>query len=132
MAHHRSPFESAVEQQLRRDNEAWVAALIHGDTATLARLMDAGCMFTYALEGDDTAQFIADIESGELQVAALKRDHVEVRIFGSTGVLLAHDEADWHYKGSHIQGHYRTMQVYAKREGEWYIVAVQASPIASQ
>jgi ketosteroid isomerase-like protein len=119
-----------AEQQLRRMNDEWVEALVRSDTATLNRLMDEGCIFSYALDGDDRAQFIADIESGNLRVATLKRDHVEVSIYGSTGVLIAFDTADWRYKGQHIQSHYRTIHVYAERAGHWQIVAIQASPIS--
>jgi ketosteroid isomerase-like protein len=124
-----SPPTIQGEQQLRRINGEWVEALVRSDTATLNRLMDEGCIFSYALDGDDKAQFIADIEAGDLRVASLKRDHVEVSIYGSTGVLIAFDTADWMYKGQHIQSHYRTIHVYAERDGQWQIVAIQASPI---
>lgn len=125
-----SPPTIQGEQQLRRINEEWVEALVHSDTTTLNRLMDEGCVFSYALDGDDKAQFIADIEAGDLRVASLKRDHVEVSIYGATGVLIAFDTADWMYKGQHIQSHYRTIHVYAERDGQWQIVAIQASPIS--
>ena len=125
-----SPHALHGEQQLRRMNDEWVDAVVRGDTAILNRLMDEGCIFSYVLDGDDRAQFIADIESGDLRVASLKRDHVEVSIYGSTGVLIAFDTADWNYKGQHIQGHYRSIHVYAERDGEWQIVAIQASPIS--
>jgi Calcium/calmodulin dependent protein kinase II Association. len=118
------------EQQVRRINEEWVDALVRGDTATLNRVMDEGCIFSYALDGDDKLQFIADIESGDLKVDSLKRDNVEVCIYGSTGVLIAFDTAVWKYKGQHIHNHYRTIHVYAKRDGQWQIVAIQASPIS--
>lgn len=118
------------EQEIRHSNEAWVAALERGDTATLSALMDEGCIFSYSLEGDDKAQFIADVDAGDLQVHSLKRDNVEVRIYGETGVLLAFDTADWNYKGQHIQNHYRTIHVYTKRDGRWQIVTIQASPIS--
>ena len=118
------------EQELRRINDEWVAAVVRGDTATLNRLMDEGCIFSYVLDGDDKAQFLADIEAGALRVAFLKRDHVEVSIYGSTGVLIAFDTADWQYKGQHIQSHYRTIHVYAERDGQWQIVAIQTSPIS--
>jgi ketosteroid isomerase-like protein len=120
------------EQRLRRINEEWVDALVRGDTATLNRVMDEGCLFSYVLDGDDRQQFIADIESGELKVESLKRDHVEARIYGSTGVLVAFDTAVWTYKGQHIQDHYRSIHVYAERDGEWQIVAIQTSPISSK
>jgi hypothetical protein len=44
--------------------------------------------------------------------------------------VIAHDEADWNYKGSHIQAHYRSIHVYAERNGRWQIVAIQVSPIS--
>lgn len=118
------------EQEIRHINERWLEALESGDTATLNALMDEGCIFSYSLEGDDRAQFIADIDAGELRVHSLKRDNVEVRIYGATGVLLAFDTADWNYKGQHIQNHYRTIHVYNKRDGHWQIVTIQASPIS--
>ncbi|HKP11029.1 MAG TPA: hypothetical protein VJZ91_02925, partial [Blastocatellia bacterium] len=49
-----------AERQLRHINDEWVAALERGDTATLNRLMDEGCVFSYALDGDDRDQFIAE------------------------------------------------------------------------
>jgi ketosteroid isomerase-like protein len=124
-----SPPVVQTEQKLRQMNEQWVEALIHRDTATLDRLMHEACVFTDALPGDDKAQFIADVASGDLQVTALRRENVEVRVYGATGVMTALDTADWQYKGRHIQGHYRTIHVYAERDGNWQIVAIQASPI---
>jgi hypothetical protein len=118
-----------AEQEIRRINEQWVQALIDRDTATLDQLMAEGCLFTYALDGDDKAQFIADIESGDLQVNVLDRDQVEVRIYGSTGILTGFDMSEWKYKGRDIKGNYRTLHVYAEREGRWQIVAIQASPL---
>jgi ketosteroid isomerase-like protein len=118
------------EQEIRRINGAWVEALERGDIATLNILMDEACIFSYVLEGDDKAQFIADIEAGDLRVHSLKRDNVEVRIYGATGVLLAFDTADWNYKGQHIQNHYRSIHVYSKRDGQWQIVAIQTSPLS--
>ena len=120
-----------AEQIVRQINEEWVAALEGGDTATLNRLMAEDCIFSYVLDGDDKAQFISDIDSGDLRVKSLKRDNVEVRIYGPTGVLFAYDTADWRYKGQHIQGYYRSIHVYSERDGRWQIVAIQASPISA-
>ena len=119
-----------ADQILKKINAQWVDALIRGDTATLIRLMDERCIFTDALSGDDRAQFIGDITSGDLRINSLKRDNVEICVYGSTGVMTALDTADWHYKGRRIEGHYRTLHVYAEREGLWQIVAIQASPIS--
>lgn len=122
--------DSQVEHELRRMNSEWVAALVRRDTATLERIMARDCIFTYALEGDSTEQFIADIGSGDLVVESMTRDNVEVRVFGHTAVLTGTDTTRWLYKGHTIEGYYRTIHVYAERDGRWQVVAIQASPIA--
>jgi uncharacterized protein (TIGR02246 family) len=122
--------DSQVEHEVRRMNSEWVTALLHRDTATLARIMARDCTFTYPLEGDGTEQFIADVGSGDLTMESMTRDNVEVRVFGPTAVLTGVDTAKWLYKGHVIQGYYRTIQVYAERDGRWQMVAIQACPIA--
>ena len=122
--------DSQIEHDLRRMNSEWITALVQRDTAMLARIMAWDCTFTYPLEGDGTEQFIADVGSGDVTVEALTRDNVEVRVFGQTAVLTGLDTARWLYKGRVIAGYYRTIHVYAERDGSWQLVAIQACPIA--
>jgi len=119
-----------IEQALRRMSADWVAALLNRDTPTLRRIMAPDCTFTYPLEGDGTDQFVADVESGDLTVESLTRDNVEVRVFGQTAILTGVDTAKWVYRGHAISGYYRSIHVYAERDGQWQLVAIQACPIA--
>jgi ketosteroid isomerase-like protein len=119
----------AIEQELRQKNEDWVRALIERDAATLNRIMAADCIFTHPLEGDDRAQFVSDVEAGEVRVEYMHRDRVDVRIYGDTAVISCRDDAKWWYGGREISGIYRTLHVYAKRDGGWQLVAVQACPV---
>ena len=119
----------SVEQELRRKNEEWVRALVNRDGATLGRIMADDCIFTYPLEGDDKAQFISDVEMGDLVVEYMERDNVDVRIYDSTAVVSCRDTAKWVYSGREISGQYRSLHVYAKRGAGWQIVAIQACPI---
>jgi ketosteroid isomerase-like protein len=121
-----------ARKNLAEINDQWVHAVIRSDTAALSQLMAEDCIFSYVLDGDDGGQFISDIESGDLTVTSLDRETLEVRIYGSTGVVIAYDTADWHYKGRRIKGNYRTLHVYSDRGGRWQIVAIQASPIPSE
>jgi len=76
-----------TEQELRRMNDDWVKALVRADGATLDRIMADDFFFAYPMEGDDKAQFIGDVVSGDVKVEFLTRENVGVRIWGSTAVL---------------------------------------------
>lgn len=85
--------------------------------------------FTYPLEGDDKSQFIADITSGDLKIAHILREQLNVRIFGNTAVLSARDSATWLYHGRELAGQYKIMSVYSERHGVWQLCAIQACPM---
>jgi ketosteroid isomerase-like protein len=118
-----------VEQELRQMNDEWVKALVRGDGPTLDRIMAEDFFFAYPMEGDDKAQFISDVTSGNVRVEFLNRDNVSVRVWGSTAVLTAKDSAKWFYGGRDFSGHYKIIHVYSQRDGRWQLVSVQACPI---
>jgi ketosteroid isomerase-like protein len=127
MSVHPDHFE--IEQLLRHMNEEWVTAMAKGDAATLERVMADDFIFSYPLEGDDKAQFIADCVSGDLKVQHISREQVSVRVFGPTAILTARDTSHWIYHGREISGQYKIINVYSKRDGEWKLCALQACPI---
>jgi ketosteroid isomerase-like protein len=118
-----------VEQHLRQLNDEWVKAVVRGDGETLDRIMADDFILTYPLEGDDKAQFIADVTSGDLKIEHINRDHLSVRVFGSTAVLSARDSATWLYHGRELSGQYKVILIYSKREDRWQLCAVQACPM---
>ena len=126
-AHPDRNFE--IEQLLRHMNEEWVTAIANRDGAALDRLMADDFVFSYPLEGDDKAQFIADCVSGDLEVKQIQRDQISVRVFGPTAILMARDSTTWIYHGRELSGQYKLLNVYSKRDDEWKLCALQACPI---
>jgi ketosteroid isomerase-like protein len=118
-----------VGQHVRQLNDDWVKAMIRADAQTLDRIMADDFFFTYPLEGDDKAQFIADVTSGDLKIEHISREQVNVRVFGSTAVLTARDSATWLYHGRELSGQYKIVKVFAERAGRWQLCAVQACPM---
>ena len=118
-----------VEQQVRQLNDEWVKALVRGDGETLNRIMADDFILTYPLEGDDKADFIGGVTSGDLKIEHLSREQVSVRVFGQTAILMARDAATWLYHGREISGHYKVIMIYTLRDGHWQLCAAQACPI---
>ena len=119
-----------VAQEIRRLNDEWVRAFVARDVATLDRIVADDFAFTYPMEGDDKSQFISDVESGAVRVEDMGRENVEVRVFGETAVLDCRDTAKWQYKGRDFSGTYKTIHVYARRDGRWQLVAIQSCHVS--
>lgn len=119
-----------TEQELRQMNDDWVKALVRADRVTLDRIMADDFYFAYPMEGDDKAQFISDVVSGDVCVESLTRQNVSVRIWGDTAILIGKDSASWSYRGRDFSGHYKIIHVYSRRDHRWQLVSVQACPIA--
>lgn len=125
-----SPSKLETEQELRQMNDDWVKALVRADRVTLDRIMADDFCFAYPMEGDDKAQFIGDVVSGDVLVESLTRENVSVRIWGDTAVLTGKDSASWSYKGRDFSGHYKIVHIYSRRNDNWQLVSVQACPIS--
>lgn len=118
-----------IEQLVRQLNDEWVKAMVRRDAGTLDRIMADDFFFTYPLEGDDKAQFISDVTSGDLKIEHLVREQLNVRVFGKTAVLTARDTATWLYHGRELTGQYKILGVFAERNGVWQLCAIQACPM---
>ena len=113
-------------REVERLNDEWVRALEARDIAALDRIMADDFVFTHPMEGDDKGQFLADVESGDVRVGHMGRDNVTVFVFGDTAVLSCRDTARWQYRGRDFTGVYKTIHVYARRDGQWRLVAIQS------
>jgi uncharacterized protein (TIGR02246 family) len=118
-----------IEQHIRQLNDEWVKAIVRADTEALNRIMADDFYFTYPLEGDDKAQFLSDITSGDLKIKHIAREQLNVRVFGNTAVLTARDSATWLYHGRELAGQYKILSVFSERDGHWQLCAVQACPM---
>ncbi len=118
-----------VEQHVRQLDDEWIKALVRADTETLDRIMADDFLSAYPLEGDDKAQLIADVTSGDLKIEHISREQVNVRVFGNMAVLTGRDSATWLYHGREISGQYKIIKVYSERGGRWQLCTLQACPM---
>lgn len=127
---HASSHRLEIEQHLREMNDEWVKALVRRDIQTLDRIMAEDFQLAYPMEGDDKAQFISDVTSGNVRVDHLNRENVTVLVWGTAAALTAKDSVKWFYNGREFSGQYKVVHVYVERDGKWQMVLIQACPIS--
>lgn len=106
-------------------------ALIRCDIGTLMTLLDDDFVYVNAhgrlLVRDEYVKLY--LESGALCWTDQTLSEERVRIHGDTGVVnvRVHDRGRW--RDEVLDAHFRSMQVYVRREGTWKCVAIQTTAI---
>lgn len=118
-----------TEQLLRQMYDEWMKALVRADVDTLGGIMADDFFFAYPFEGDDKAQFMSDITSGDVRVEFIARENTTVRIWGDTAVVTGNEQVKWFYQGRDFSGHYKVLHVCAHRNDRWQVVSLQAFPL---
>lgn len=130
-----SKKHSAVggEGELLKANQEYDAALVGGDAAALGRIY--GDEFTYTSTGGEVlnkAQQIELIRSGALKIESGASEGVEVRLYGSTALVLGYFKAKGRFKGRPFDSTERYISVWVKRGERWQLVAEQGTSVPKQ
>ncbi len=101
-----------------------VEAMIKGDVQALEKILADDLIYTHTTARIDTkASFIEAISSGRSKYRSVERKDVEVRQFGDSAVVTGH--AKFHVGDNKFAA--RFIDVYAKRDGAWQMVAWQST-----
>jgi uncharacterized protein (TIGR02246 family) len=113
-----------VEQAIRSLENERSQASVRSDTATLDRIL-ADDFSTVGTSGAvrNKAQWLADNKSGVLKAESQSFADVNVRVYGDAAVVTGLMTQKGQDKGADISGQIRFTRVYAKRNGQWRLVA---------
>lgn len=121
-----------AEQEVTQLTDQYIAALKSKDAAALQRIWGDDLTFINPGGGVLTkAQRLADIQSGANRFDSLETSDRTVRVYGDVAVMTSLTTMKGQYGGQDASGQYRVTNVFAKRGGEWQIVSLQMTPIAT-
>ena len=101
-----------------------VEAMIKGDVQALEKILADDLIYTHTTARIDTkSSFIEAISSGRSNYRSVERKDVNVRQFGDSAVVTGH--AKVHVGDNKFE--IRFIDVYAKRDGAWQMVAWQST-----
>ena len=119
-----------VEQAVTKLENERVPALLRNDTAFIERVYADDYVVTGANGVVRTrAQVVADIKSGVQKIESITNDDVKVRVYGDTAVVTGRTTQKGEFKGQPSISPVLFTRVYARRGGQWQLVANHSSII---
>jgi len=116
------------EDEISRLEEQRAKAVLAGDVSTLSRMY--GDDWFYNLANGQTvgkAEYLKRYETGELKVHQSRTEDVRIRVYGDAAVVTGVQHVNATVNGKDIEAHLRYLHVFAKPNGQWVVVARQAT-----
>jgi hypothetical protein len=123
---------SSAEQELIALDKQWGEAGTKGDSAALEKLLADDFIGASATGVATKAQSIAQAKSDAANItnATYVADEYSVRFLDPNTAVMTHSAVGKGMnKGKEYTDHHRSMHVWVKRNGQWQVVASQATPI---
>ncbi len=110
--------------------DRWDKAIVRKDRRAIeANLADDFRQIDGAGNVETRQSFIDGIITPELEITPYTVEDFDVRIYGEVALLSGWTRMTGKYEGKTFHTHYRYIDVYVRRNGEWKIVSVQISKI---
>lgn len=120
--------QESTEAELNRLEDLRYEAMKNADADTMAKLF-ADDMVYQTLQGAtyDKPGYIALFKSGDVKINSFKRENSRVKFYGDTATVMANANLEAVVKGEPRQLSLFYLNVWAKRDGRWQLVARQST-----
>ena len=120
-----------VRHQIEKLENAWNAAVLHGNIAAMDGLLaDDYMAITPSGILQSKEQALSSLRSGALRFSSLEVSDRKIRIYGTTALVTSRAEVKATGPDGGMSGSYRYTRVYVKdSRGVWRIVSFEASKI---
>ena len=107
-----------------------IEAMTNGDAEALNEILADDLIYTHSTARVETkAEFISSVTSGRTKYRSMEQDDVQVRRYGDTAVVTGHANVHVDANGREIKFQIRFIDVYAKRDDVWRMVAWQSTKL---
>jgi ketosteroid isomerase-like protein len=126
--------DESVRNEILDLERQWDAAVLKGDLPFFERVMAEDFTHTnHSGEVRDRKQWLANHKPGQSPYEALNTEDLRIRCYGATALASGRIRPRGTTStGKEIQGEYRFMRVWVKREGTWQAAAFQSTRVADR
>jgi ketosteroid isomerase-like protein len=119
------------ESQVRKAEEELTSALLRGDVSALGRIYADD----YAHIGTDgvlshKSDRISEFETGLRKITYLRREDVQVSIYGTVALVRDVDTVQGSFRGKDTGGRARATRIWLKQQQGWRLVAAQVTALS--
>ena len=120
----------AAKAQLTKQATDWDLAIVRKDRAAIAANMAEDFR---QIDGnahlETKASFVDGVMAPALSIDPYVNEEFEIRLYGDVALLSGRTRMTGRYDGEAFTSHYRYIDIYVRRAGEWKIVSVQITRI---
>lgn len=122
--------QSQLVAKLTEQADRWDKAIVRKDRAAIeANMAEDFRQIDGAGNVETKKSFVDDLVSPDLVIDPYTVEDFDVRLYGDTALLAGRTHMTGRYQGKPFASHYRYIDIYVRRDGEWKIVSVQISKI---
>lgn len=126
------PEKVALVALLTKQADDWDKAIVRKDRAAIEANMSDDFR---QIDGDGDivgkAEFVRELLSDDLTIRPYTVEDLDVRIYGETALVSGRTRMAGAYKGKPFLSHYRFIDIYVRKDGQWRIVSVQITRLKS-
>jgi len=118
--------ETIVELTAQADR--WDKAIVRKDRQAIESNMTEDFRQIDGQGNVETKQpFVDDLMSSDLTIDPYTVEDFDVRLYGDVALLSGQSRLTGMYQGRKFSSHYRYIDIYVRKAGEWKVVSVQIS-----
>ena len=120
-----------ADQAIRTIEKALMAAILKGDAAAAEQYLASDAVMV-APDGSVSKKsgFLSDLKSGDIKLTSSVDSDMKLVASSADMAVVMYSTVDkGTYKGEDIGGTYRWLDVFAKRDGKWLLVASQGTEV---
>lgn len=122
--------DPALVAALTAQADRWDKAIVSKDRAAIeSNMADDFRNIDGSGDVESKAPFVDDLMSPDLVIHPYTVEDFDVRVYGDVALLSGRTRMTGAYRGKPFTSHYRYIDIYLRRGGEWKIVSVQVSRI---
>ena len=122
--------DTTLIARLTAQANAWDRAIVRKDRAAIeANIAPDFRQIDGAGNVETKASFVEDLVSPDLRIDPYTVEDFDVRLYGDMALLSGTTRMTGAVQGKPFASHYRYIDIYVKRVGQWQIVSVQISRI---